>query len=204
MGAPQLGGVWSRQDPGTKAWGVSLSVESVQLRIATIRQFAGLARPSPAAHAGSFDAVLRDALDSADRSRSITSSGAPVDLAHFGNGKIPSSALAPVGRTAHRMWAPATRALTRLIDDAAKQGVAISITDAYRSYDAQVRVAREKGLYGSGGLAATPGSSNHGWGRSADLDLSARALNWMREHASEYGFAADVARESWHWTFTPA
>jgi hypothetical protein len=42
-------------------------------------------------------------------------------------------------------------------------GVDIGVTDSYRSYDAQVDVARRKGLYSQGGLAATPGTSDHGW-----------------------------------------
>ncbi|HJT94079.1 MAG TPA: M15 family metallopeptidase [Mycobacterium sp.] len=180
-----------------------MSVESVQLRIAAISQFAGVRRPPAPSRGASFDAALQDAIATSDRSSSLSSSGAPSELARFGNGKVPASALEPVGRTGHRMWAPAARALTRLIDDAAAQGVTIGVTDSYRSFDAQLRVAQEKGLYRSGGLAATPGTSNHGWGRSADLDLSPRALAWMREHASEYGFEADVARESWHWTYTP-
>ena len=181
-----------------------MSIESVQLRIAAISQFAGVTRPpAPTRPDASFGSLLQDALGTDHRASTITSNGAPVDLARFGNGKIPTTALAPVGATGHRMWAPAARALTRLIEDAAAQGVAIGITDSYRSYDTQVRVAQEKGLYRNGGLAATPGTSTHGWGRSADLDLSPHALTWMRSHAAEYGFEADVARESWHWTYSP-
>jgi hypothetical protein len=80
-------------------------------------------------------------------------------------------------------------------------GVDIGVTDSYRSYDAQVDVARRKGLYSQGGLAATPGTSDHGWGMSLDLDLDSRALSWMRANAGRYGFVEDVPREPWHWTF---
>ncbi len=181
-----------------------MSIESVQLRIAAISQFAGVPRSaSPARATASFDRALQDALG-ASETGSVTAAGVPTDLARYGNGRIPANALVQVGQTGHRMWAPAATALTRLIDDAARAGVAIGVTDSYRSYDSQVQVAQEKGLYRNGGLAATPGTSTHGWGRSADLDLSPRALAWMREHGSKYGFVADVPRESWHWTYSPS
>jgi LAS superfamily LD-carboxypeptidase LdcB len=50
-------------------------------------------------------------------------------------------------------------------------------------------------------LAATPGTSNHGWGLSVDLDLDATAQAWMRQNGARYGFVEDVPREPWHWTF---
>ena len=85
--------------------------------------------------------------------------------------------------------------------DAAAQGVHIGVTDSYRSYDAQVSLAQRKGLYRNGGLAATPGTSNHGWGRALDLDLDAKAQAWLRANAGRYGFVEDVPREPWHWTY---
>jgi LAS superfamily LD-carboxypeptidase LdcB len=82
--------------------------------------------------------------------------------------------------------------------------VTIGITDSYRSYDEQVSLARRKGLYSQGGLAAKPGTSEHGWGMAADLDLNAKALSWMRANGARYGFEANVPRESWHWAYKPA
>ena len=64
-------------------------------------------------------------------------------------------------------------------------------------------MARRKGLYVNGGLAATPGKSNHGWGLSLDLDLDRKAQEWMRTHAARFDFREDVPREPWHWTFAP-
>ena len=54
------------------------------------------------------------------------------------------------------------------------------------------------------GLAATPGTSNHGWGMSLDLDLDDEAQQWMRTNGPDYGFVEDVPREPWHWTYRPA
>jgi D-alanyl-D-alanine carboxypeptidase len=133
----------------------------------------------------------------------LTADGVPVDLAKYGNGKIPASALQPLGRGPHRLWAPAAQAFTAMTQAAARDGVSIGVTDSYRSYGEQVDLARRKGLYSQGGLAAKPGTSEHGWGLSLDLDLSSKAQAWMRKHAGEYGFAENVPREPWHWTFKP-
>jgi hypothetical protein len=125
----------------------------------------------------------------------------PPELKKYGNGRIPEAALQPIGVGSHRLWAPAAAAFTSMKADARAAGVDIGVTDSYRSYDQQVDLARRKGLYSQGGLAATPGTSNHGWGLSLDLDLNSRAQSWMRANADRYGFVEDVPREPWHWTF---
>lgn len=128
-------------------------------------------------------------------------SGVPSDLLAYGNGNVPREALASVGQTGHRLWAPAATALEQVVADAAKDGVTIGITDSYRSYDAQVDVAERKGLYTEGGLAAQPGTSPHGWGIAADLDLDAAGQAWMRANGGRYGFVEDTPREPWHWVY---
>lgn len=128
----------------------------------------------------------------------------PSELVVYGNGKVPTEALAPVGDTNHHLWAPAANGLSALIDDAAADGIDIGITDSYRPLAVQERLAQEKGLYSQGGLAAVPGTSNHGWGVATDLDLDSEGLEWMRENAWRYGFVEDVPREPWHWTYRPA
>ena len=77
----------------------------------------------------------------------------------------------------------------------------IGVTDSYRSFDAQLDVARRKGLYSQGGLAAQPGTSQHGWGLAVDLDLDARAQAWMRANASRFAFVEDTPHEPWHWAY---
>lgn len=128
----------------------------------------------------------------------------PAELVRYGNGRIPAGALAPIGVGEHRLHRPAAEAFARMRADAARAGVSIGVEDSYRTYEEQVQLAAEKGLYSRGGLAATPGSSNHGWGLALDLDLDARAQEWMREHGWRYGFVEDVPREPWHWTYRPA
>jgi hypothetical protein len=125
----------------------------------------------------------------------------PAELVAYGNGRIPPEALTPIGVGSHRLYGPAAEAFQQLLADASAAGIEIGVTDSYRTYESQVDLARRKGLYSQGGLAATPGTSNHGWGLSVDLDLNASAQAWMRQNGARYGFVEDVPREPWHWTF---
>lgn len=139
----------------------------------------------------------------ADAAALLNTNGVPRALAGYGNGRVPESELSPINGSNQRIWGPAAEHLNRLLADAKAAGVTIGITDGYRSYDSQVRVANEKGLYTEGGLAAKPGTSQHGWGLAVDLKLDPNAQAWMRQHAKEYGFVENVPREPWHWEFQP-
>lgn len=136
-------------------------------------------------------------------SAKLNADGIPAELAAYGNGKIPKTALDTVGNTGHRLWAPAASSLESLIDAARRDGVTIGITDSYRPYAEQVDLVRRKGLYSQGGLAAKPGTSEHGWGMAVDLDLNAKAQSWMRANGERYGFVENTPREPWHWGYTP-
>ena len=203
-----------------------MGIEAVNSRIADIQsriiamqtqQAAATKKTSatsaPAAPGGSFATALAEAVGTqsssasgtpaAAKSYSLNSKGIPTELVGYGNGKIPANALEKVGNTNHRLWAPAAESLTKMVSDAKAQGVTIGITDSYRSYTEQVDVARRKGLYSQGGLAAKPGTSEHGWGMATDLDLNAKALSWMKQNGEKYGFEMNVPRENWHWAYKP-
>jgi LAS superfamily LD-carboxypeptidase LdcB len=189
--------------------GLNTRIADIQSRIIALQtQQAGRTSQSRSttttggASGDDFASYLSDAVSQA-RTYSVNSKGIPTDLEAYGNGKIPASALEQVGTTRHKLWAPAAESLTRMISDAEKAGVHIGITDSYRPYAEQVDLARRKGLYSQGGLAAKPGTSEHGWGMAADLDLNAKALAWVRENGSKYGFYNTAPRESWHWGFKP-
>ena len=201
-----------------------MGIESVNSRIADIQsrmiamqtQQAAATKQASAASSGTsgpgstFATALADAMGTQSasspgvaKSYSLNSKGIPNELVGYGNGKIPANALEKVGTTNHKLWAPAAESLNKMIGDAKAQGVTIGITDSYRSYTEQVDVARRKGLYSQGGLAAKPGTSEHGWGMATDLDLNSKALSWMRKNAEKYGFSENVPREPWHWEFKP-
>lgn len=129
--------------------------------------------------------------------------GIPIELQAYGNGRVPAGALSTISGTSHRLWAPAARSLEAMQAAAAAEGVTIGITDSYRTYESQVDLVARKGLYSQGGLAASPGTSMHGWGVAVDLRLDASAQAWMRGNAGRFGFVENVAREPWHWQYKP-
>lgn len=126
------------------------------------------------------------------------------------NGFLPASALCPL-RTApgQRLVAPAAAAFDRMSTAfRAAFGTALCVTDSYRDYATQVKVFKTKP-----NLAATPGRSQHGWGRALDLcggvqDYGTPPYVWLTLNAGAYGFVhpdwaePDGSRpEPWHWEF---
>lgn len=179
---------------------ISQRIAHIQTTIASLSPPVG--RSVSAVAASSFATQLEAAAAefTPPAANGLNADGVPTELAAYGNGNIPREALTPLGQSGHRLWAPAAAAFENLRSAAAASGVKIGITDSYRSYDAQVDVARRKGLYSEGGLAAKPGTSRHGWGMAVDLDLDANAQAWMGANAARFGFTVDP-REPWHWNY---
>lgn len=61
-------------------------------------------------------------------------------------------------------------------------------------------------------MAATPGTSNHGWGLAADLaeerdgypgveSVSPAMVAWLCAHAHRFGYSAEAQSEPWHWRY---
>ena len=130
-----------------------------------------------------------------------SSTHVPDVLRSYGNGRIPRDLLTPIGIGQHRLWGPAAEAFKAMRAAAAADGVSISVTDSYRSYDQQVTLAAQKGLTQNGGWAATPGTSEHGWGLAVDADVDKNGLAWLRANGATYGFVEPTAREPWHWEY---
>ena len=88
-------------------------------------------------------------------------------------------------------------------------GERLCVTDSYRSLSGQQALARRKP-----GLAARPGTSEHGYGLAVDLACGVEGYRtaqhrWLVAHAAGYGWAQpswarDGGRreEPWHWEFT--
>ncbi|WP_372595402.1 D-alanyl-D-alanine carboxypeptidase family protein [Actinotalea sp.] len=198
------------------------AISSIQSRIAEIQtRIASLesATPAVAVLGGTSSTTASSGFASvlaSEQARSVGSAtavgsgrsalnakGVPLAYVAYGNGKVPSTELSTISGTSAQLWPNAARSFEAMRSAAAADGVTIGVTDSYRSYEAQVDVAARKGIYGQGGLAAVPGTSDHGWGMALDLRLDDAAQSWMQANAQTYGYVDDTPGESWHWHYVP-
>lgn len=164
----------------------------------------------------------------------------PAFLAAYENGKLPSNIMRswdedglmflPVSYAFQGLYLAASNAGHHLRADS---------TGRYRSYERQVALLHERYVpyyvdgardtnyvpahfyngkfypagtwwLKSGAMAATPGTSNHGWGLADDMASDANAdnvgefmsdalLTWMRDNAPKYGIGLETRSERWHW-----
>ncbi|WP_236567641.1 MULTISPECIES: M15 family metallopeptidase [unclassified Nocardiopsis] len=124
------------------------------------------------------------------------------------NGHIPQSLLCPLPQTGEWLRADAAAAFIEL-DGAYRQafGRPMCVADSYRPYHEQVRLFQEM----LPGMAARPGTSQHGLGVAVDLCggvnwLGSAEHEWMLANAPRYGWDnpawARGGFEPWHWEFT--
>ncbi|KOX07348.1 peptidase M15 [Nocardiopsis sp. NRRL B-16309] len=147
------------------------------------------------------------------------SSGAPAAGGHgcasgssaaaHANGRIPEALLCPLPQPGERLRADAAQAFIEL-DGAfrAEFGRRMCVADSYRPYHEQVRLFEEM----TPGMAARPGTSQHGLGLAVDLcggvhRVGSPEHEWMLATAPDHGWDnpswARGGFEPWHWEFTP-
>lgn len=126
------------------------------------------------------------------------------------NGLIPEADLCTLWDGANMLRGDAAVALAELhANFRVAFGRDLCITDSYRSLGDQRRVAALRG-----GLAATPGTSNHGWGLAIDLcssETRSNVLTWLFENGPVYGWenppwaqrSGSGPYEPWHWEYLP-
>lgn len=109
----------------------------------------------------------------------------------------------PVTGRTHYLIPEAREAWQELQKAAMEAGHNIGVTNAYRDYDTQAALKKEKPEN-----AATPGASKHGWLRAVDINYGGgaiekhpEAIEWMMENAPRYGFARTLSHEPWHYEF---
>ena len=156
-----------------------------------------------------------DRLRAARASRARGLGGGPMCTGEstdgYANGFMPMSALCPLwGAPGHMLRADAAAAFNQLSRlHAATVGRPLCVTDSYRTYGEQVSVYRRKP-----GLAAAPGTSEHGWGKAVDFcggveRFGSHAFEWMKRNAGRFGFfhpawaePSGSRPEAWHWEFS--
>ena len=129
-----------------------------------------------------------------------------------GNGKLDADELCELPFGAGGMLQPRAAVALAALNEAyrAQFGVDIAIVDTYRTLGEQYAVKRSRGY-----LAATPGTSMHGYGLAIDLDGSvtgnSAAYRWLRENGAAYGWenppwarrGGSGKYEPWHFEFRP-
>jgi len=127
------------------------------------------------------------------------------------NGNIPLSALTTLSwAPGHRLRSDAAAAFESLNQAyRARFGTSISITDSYRTLAAQQHLYETKGP----GLAAVPGTSNHGWALAVDLGGGINSFGtaqhvWMVANGPAYGWIhppwarqGGGREEAWHFEY---
>lgn len=126
------------------------------------------------------------------------------------NGKLSTEGLCELWGSGNYARADAAVALAALNEAYVQAyGSNMCITDGYRSLSSQYVLKSTKG-----GLAATPGTSEHGWGLAVDLCASTyqgtAKTQWLRTNAPLYGWdnpawarpGGSGATEPWHWEYT--
>lgn len=131
----------------------------------------------------------------------------PPDVVDFGNGRLPTEVLTPIGVRHHRLHPSAAAAFRLLRAAAAEAGIDLTCTDSYRPIEEQIDLKRRKPT-----LSATPGRSVHGWGFAVDLSIGsppapfgASVLAWLKANAPGHGWHLGRPRdEPWHWVYRGA
>ena len=127
------------------------------------------------------------------------------------SGCISDSNLKSVGVGSNKLQKEAADAFIKMYADMPKEiKGSVRFTDSYRPLKVQCNIfdfdyyektgkRRKKGT--SGTPVATPGSSNHGWGRAIDI-FPENVQKWIKENGPKYGWCwGEVKSEPWHFTF---
>ena len=120
------------------------------------------------------------------------------------NGQLPDALLAPIAQG--RLVTSAAAAWNAMNVEARALGLGLVPTGSMSSYRT---LAQQKILYvrylNGGNLAATPGTSNHGWGIA--VDVATPEMRTMVDRIGEpYGWAkkwSDAPSEWWHLRYQP-
>jgi hypothetical protein len=173
---------------------------------------ANLSSPTPAMLAAPSSILVTRASRSGERAVLPGCDGI-ARVTNAPNGQLPSNELCTLWNAKHRLRADAAVALAKL-NVAYKQhfGHNICLTDSYRTLGEQVHLRAVKP-----GLAAVPGTSEHGWGLAVDLCDGVEKgggnsrYQWLRDNAAAYGWenpdwalpGGSGPHEAWHWEYFP-
>jgi hypothetical protein len=146
-------------------------------------------------------------------SRSSCSASDPCAGLTDVSGCLSSSQLKSVGIGSNRLLTEAADAFIKMYADMPPDiKKAVVLTDSYRPLKIQCNIfdwdwfektgkKRKKGTAGT--AAASPGGSNHGWGRAIDIS-PASVQKWIVDNGEKYGWTwneGKAVKEPWHFTY---
>jgi len=139
----------------------------------------------------------------------------------YRNGQLSPTILQSVGGSDY-LYREVAEKYLEMVTEARRNQVVITLRDSYRPLEEQISLITTRG-WASGppvqggnvrfskgqprGFAATPGTSNHGWGIAVDInipDQTSATYQWLKTNARRYGFAETVEGEPWHWEYERA
>lgn len=100
----------------------------------------------------------------------------------------------------------AADAFNRMVQAAAADGINLSWSDTYRSWETQNKAYQNFIATGTNlnGVKvpniAHPDKSNHPRGLAVDFNTGGGALEWLRANASRFGWGP-ISNEDWHWEY---
>ena len=130
----------------------------------------------------------------------------PTTIGGYTNGSLPSSLLY-TWNSKCTIYKPAAGSFDAMMAAAKADGVTLKPAECYRDYAGQVYWRKYWCKVGICANAATPGYSNHGWGKAVDLrdqfgslGWTSPGYKWMVKHAAEWGWNHPGGLdEAWHW-----
>ncbi len=136
----------------------------------------------------------------------ISPANRPTAVAGYSNGQLPSSQLYVYNGNC-TLYRPTVGSFSAMIAAAHRDGVDLQPAECYRDYAGQIYWRKWWCAQDICANAATPGYSNHGWGKAVDLrdqhgslTWNSPGYKWMVAHAGQYGWNhPGGVNEAWHW-----
>jgi hypothetical protein len=121
-----------------------------------------------------------------------------VDTGYKNGQPFPITVVTVDGYKAERESANAFLTMAQAAEGA---GISLRLSDGFRTMAEQQYYwdCYKNQNCNNGNNAATPGYSNHQSGHAFDIQTGGGAVEWLRAHGGQFGFAETVSGEPWHW-----
>ncbi|HEX4016545.1 MAG TPA: M15 family metallopeptidase [Frankiaceae bacterium] len=130
----------------------------------------------------------------------------PTTVLGYSNGYLPTSILYSYDSSC-QLYCPTAGSFTAMVNAAHQDGLLLEPVQGYRDYADQIYMREYWCNLGVCENAASPGFSNHGWGKAVDfqdqdgsLTWTSPGYQWLTAHAGDFGWNhPGSVNEAWHW-----